>query len=130
MVTVGQRPWLTMTEIAALKLPDMPDSRQGVLKKVTVENWLEPETEGQAWRHREGQGGGMSSRSPSSRFALRLRRRGPSRDCRATRLPLRKVRRSGNGRGLHYGSITILYPINSKTRRATLTAFLTRWRRW
>lgn len=58
MVTVGQRPWLTMTEIAALRLPDMPYSRRGVLKKVTVENWLEPETEGQAWRHREGQGGG------------------------------------------------------------------------
>ncbi len=36
----------------------MPDSRRGVLKKVTVENWLEPETEGQSWLNREGHGGG------------------------------------------------------------------------
>ncbi|MEE8658811.1 Transposase [Acetobacteraceae bacterium EV16G] len=58
MVTVGQRPWLTMTEIAALRLPDMPETQQGVLKKITAENWITPESEGQAWRRREGQGGG------------------------------------------------------------------------
>lgn len=54
--------WFTAAEIAALKLPMLPDTEQGV--RAAAERWRQPHTEYPAnprgcWRRRDGQGGGF-----------------------------------------------------------------------
>ncbi|GBQ25046.1 transposase [Gluconacetobacter sacchari DSM 12717] len=52
-------PWLSAAELAALRLPRMPATKQGIQARAASENWMSPEREGQTWRRRKGQGGGF-----------------------------------------------------------------------
>lgn len=51
-------PWFSLAELAEMKLPGMPGTTRGVLKRIEAEGWLIPEQEGQTWRNRAGRGGG------------------------------------------------------------------------
>lgn len=51
--------WYSAAEIAAMGLPGVPSSKQGIQSRIESENWLAPEREGQTWRRRQGRGGGF-----------------------------------------------------------------------
>ncbi len=53
------REWFTAAELAALGLPDLPATRQGVQAKAEADGWQNPEKEGVQWRRRHGRGGGI-----------------------------------------------------------------------
>ncbi|MBL7232085.1 transposase domain-containing protein [Komagataeibacter oboediens] len=50
--------WLSPAELAAMALPGLPGTKQGIQARIEAENWLDPEREGQTWRKRAGRGGG------------------------------------------------------------------------
>ncbi len=54
--------WLTTTQMAALALPALPETRQGCDALARTAGWLEPEKEGVWWRPRDGRGGGIEFR--------------------------------------------------------------------
>ena len=54
--------WLTTTQIAALKLPALPETRQGCDALADSAGWNEPEKEGVWWRRRADRGGGIEFR--------------------------------------------------------------------
>lgn len=54
-----QVPWLSLSEMASLRLPGLPATKQGLLARCNSENWLREEDEGQKWRKRSGRGGGF-----------------------------------------------------------------------
>ena len=49
--------WFTPADLAAAKLPDLPDER-AIRMKADREGWREPSREGTHWRKRAGRGGG------------------------------------------------------------------------
>lgn len=51
--------WLTLTELAAMSLPGMPDTRRGLAMLAEREDWNHPDAEGRLWRRRQGRGGGV-----------------------------------------------------------------------
>jgi len=51
--------WLSLQEIAALKLRHMPHTRAGMAEMAKRLGWLQPDAEGLLWRPRKGQGGGV-----------------------------------------------------------------------
>lgn len=51
--------WFSPAELAALRLPGLPSTKQGITHRIQVENWLDPENEGKCWRRRNGRGGGF-----------------------------------------------------------------------
>lgn len=51
--------WLTLTELAAMALPGLPDTRRGLAMQAEREEWDHPEAEGRLWRRRAGRGGGV-----------------------------------------------------------------------
>lgn len=53
------REWLSAGELAALALPDMPDTKRGVNLLAARGTWTRPEWQGDRWRHRTGRGGGL-----------------------------------------------------------------------
>lgn len=50
--------WFSPAELAAMALPDMPSTKQGIAHRIEVEGWMVPENEGKSWRRRSGKGGG------------------------------------------------------------------------
>ncbi|WP_179194571.1 transposase domain-containing protein [Acetobacter persici] len=50
--------WFSPAELAAMALPDMPSTKQGIAHRIEVEGWMNPENEGKSWRKRAGKGGG------------------------------------------------------------------------
>jgi hypothetical protein len=54
-----KREWFSAAEIAALALPGLPASRQGVEAMAKTCGWDKPELEGSGWRRRAGRGGGI-----------------------------------------------------------------------
>lgn len=52
-------PWFTEAEMAALDLPGLPNTRQGVNLLAKREAWQRPDAEGVLWRRRKGRGGGI-----------------------------------------------------------------------
>ena len=52
-------PWFTMTELAALDLPGIPNTQQSVWELARREEWQHPAAEGRLWRRRKGRGGGI-----------------------------------------------------------------------
>jgi putative transposase len=51
--------WFTPGQLAAMRLPGMPTSPQGVNLLAEREGWRAPEREGQTWRRHKGRGGGF-----------------------------------------------------------------------
>ena len=51
--------WFTAERIAEMRLPGMPTTKVGVLKRAHTEGWRAPETEGVLWRRRNAKGGGF-----------------------------------------------------------------------
>jgi transposase InsO family protein len=51
--------WLNASQIAALRLPHMPQTKANVLRAALREGWTLPEAEGRSWRRRAGRGGGV-----------------------------------------------------------------------
>lgn len=56
------REWATATEIADMRLPEMPDTAQGVHYLIKQGQWNRPEWRNTHWRDREGRGGGREYR--------------------------------------------------------------------
>lgn len=56
------REWFSAAELAALGLPGMPSTRQGVQALAEQAGWDKPELEGKGWRARQGRGGGVEYR--------------------------------------------------------------------
>lgn len=54
--------WFSAAELAALALPGMPASRQGVQALAEQSGWDKPALEGTGWRARQGRGGGVEYR--------------------------------------------------------------------
>lgn len=50
--------WFSAAELAALALPHMPATRQGVQALAERRDWMRPEWEGRVWRPRAATGGG------------------------------------------------------------------------
>lgn len=59
---MSRREWFSAAEIAALALPGLPATRQGVEKLAEVRGWNAPGLEGTGWRQRAGRGGGVEYR--------------------------------------------------------------------
>jgi len=53
------REWFSAAELAALALPGMPNTRQGVALAAETLGWTVAEAEGRTWRPRQGRGGGL-----------------------------------------------------------------------
>ena len=53
----GSDHWFTTAELAALDLPGIPETRQGVEAMAKREEWQHPAAEGRLWRRRKGRGG-------------------------------------------------------------------------
>ncbi|MBW6399528.1 Mu transposase C-terminal domain-containing protein [Roseomonas sp. HJA6] len=51
--------WLTLTELSAMALPGLPDTRRGLAMQAEREEWTHPDAEGRLWRRRQGRGGGV-----------------------------------------------------------------------
>jgi hypothetical protein len=51
--------WFTLAELAALDLPGLPNTRQGLALQAEREEWRHPAAEGRLWRRRKGSGGGI-----------------------------------------------------------------------
>lgn len=71
--------FLTVAEIVAEKLPGMPTTHQGILKRASVEGWKRPAWKGVHWQARIGRGGGVeyaASVLPEAARLELLRRRG------------------------------------------------------
>ncbi len=51
--------WFTLAELAALDLPGIPTTRQGLALQAQREEWGHPAAEGRLWRRRQGRGGGI-----------------------------------------------------------------------
>ena len=51
--------WFTLAELAALDLPGIPTTRQGLARQAQREEWGHPAAEGRLWRRRQGRGGGI-----------------------------------------------------------------------
>ena len=56
------RQWFSTNEIAAMGLPGMPCTRQGVVQKAARDGWDVPSRENAWWRLRKGRGGGIEFR--------------------------------------------------------------------
>lgn len=56
------REWFSAAELAALGLPGLPTTRQGVQALAEQAGWDKPELEGKGWRARQGRGGGVEYR--------------------------------------------------------------------
>lgn len=50
--------WFSPAELAAMALPGLPSTKQGIAHRIQIENWCNPDNEGKSWRRREGRGGG------------------------------------------------------------------------
>lgn len=59
MNTVPTNRWFTLAELAALDLPGLPTTRQGLALQAQREEWGHPAAEGRLWRRRAGRGGGI-----------------------------------------------------------------------
>lgn len=51
--------WFTLTELAEMALPGLPDTRRGLAMQAEREEWTHPDAEGRQWRRRQGRGGGV-----------------------------------------------------------------------
>lgn len=51
--------WLSAAELAALAIPGLPSTRQGVQRHAETYGWNTPERENLIWRNRQGRGGGV-----------------------------------------------------------------------
>ena len=51
--------WFTLTELAELALPGLPDTRRGLAMQAEREEWTHPDAEGRLWLRRAGRGGGV-----------------------------------------------------------------------
>lgn len=51
--------WLSLGEIAALKLRRMPRTARGMAEMAKRQGWLQADAEGVLWRGRQGRGGGV-----------------------------------------------------------------------
>ncbi|MCA3288202.1 MAG: Mu transposase C-terminal domain-containing protein [Roseomonas sp.] len=51
--------WFTLAELAALDLPGIPNTRQGLALQAQREEWNHEAAEGRLWRRRQGRGGGI-----------------------------------------------------------------------
>lgn len=56
---MAAREWFSAAEIAAMALPGMPASKQGVLDMAERDGWSDPGREGMTWRARSGRGAGI-----------------------------------------------------------------------
>ena len=52
------REWFSLTELAAMELPNMPASPAGMADRAKRCRWLRSEWENLLWRQRRGRGGG------------------------------------------------------------------------
>lgn len=72
--------WFSAAELAALALPGMPTTRQGVQALAEQSGWDKSALEGTGWRARQGRGGGVEYRlavlPTAAQAALMLRERG------------------------------------------------------
>jgi putative transposase len=59
MLTGAQANWFSAASLAALNLPGVPSTKKGIQVRAEAEGWAAPEREGQAWRRRQGRGGGV-----------------------------------------------------------------------
>jgi phage repressor protein C with HTH and peptisase S24 domain len=59
MNTTPTNRWFTLAELAALDLPGLPTTRQGLALQAQREEWGHPVAEGRLWRRRQGRGGGI-----------------------------------------------------------------------
>lgn len=58
MTSIEQQHWFSPAELAAMALPLVPGTKQGVQARIDAEGWLNPDLKGQTWRERDGRGGG------------------------------------------------------------------------
>ena len=69
--------WFTTAELAELRLPELPATRQGVELRAKRDGWAEPGYEGVLWRTRAGRGGGTEYHwtvlPEAARIAIALR---------------------------------------------------------
>lgn len=56
---IDDLPWFSAAELAALDLPGMPSTQQGMDALAKREGWANPQAEGRLWRKRKGRGGGI-----------------------------------------------------------------------
>ncbi len=67
-----EQKWFSAAELAAMNLPGMPATKQGVQARIDQENWMLPDQEGQTWRRRQGHGGGFEFTSYHLPFQARV----------------------------------------------------------
>ena len=58
MAGIAQQHWFSLVELAAMALPTMPNTFQGLHVRAQSEGWMAPDLEGTTWRKREKSGGG------------------------------------------------------------------------
>lgn len=58
MAGIAQQHWFSLVELAAMALPTMPNTFQGLHVRAQSEGWMAPDLEGMTWRKREKSGGG------------------------------------------------------------------------
>ena len=51
--------WFSMSDLAAMKLPDAPATERSFQRLAARRDWLRPEWQGRVWRPRQGAGGGV-----------------------------------------------------------------------
>lgn len=56
---VSEDAWLSAAELAEARLPGLPTSARGITELAARKGWNAPESEGTAWRQRQGRGGGI-----------------------------------------------------------------------
>nr|WP_294917355.1 transposase domain-containing protein [uncultured Neokomagataea sp.] len=67
-----EQKWFSPAELAAMKLPGMPTTKQGMQTRVDQDGWMLPEQEGQTWRKRQDRGGGFEFTSYHLPFQARV----------------------------------------------------------
>lgn len=56
------REWFTAAELAEFRLPGLPTAERSIRRVAARDGWDDPAYEGQTWRPRKGQGGGIEYR--------------------------------------------------------------------